>query len=55
MCYGFFEWSVMSFRLTNILAVFQHFMNNIFLDFLDMCVVIYLNNILIYFNDLSQH
>ena len=30
-------------------------MNNIFSDFLDVCVVIYLNNILIYSNNMSKH
>ena len=30
-------------------------MNNIFSDLLDVCVVIYLNNILIYLNNMSEH
>jgi len=30
-------------------------MNEIFSNFLDICVVIYLNNILIYSNDMSTH
>jgi len=45
--YGSFEWSVMPFGLTNALAAFQRFMNNIFSDLLDVCVVIYLDDILI--------
>ena len=30
-------------------------MNNLFSDLLDVCVVIYLNNILIYLNNMSEH
>ena len=30
-------------------------MNNIFSDFLDVCVVIYLDDILIYLNNISKH
>jgi len=54
-CYGAFEWSVMPFRLTNALAAFQHFMNDVFSDLLDVCVVVYLDDILIYSNDIMQH
>jgi len=34
---------------------FQQFMNNIFSDLLDVCVVIYLDDILIYSNNMSKH
>jgi len=54
-CYGSFEWSVMSFGLTNALMAFQQFMNDIFSDLLDVCVVIYLDDILIYSNNMSEH
>ena len=54
-CYGSFEWSVMSFGLTNTPVAFQRFMNGIFSDFLDVCVVIYLDDILIYLNNMSEH
>jgi len=53
--YGAFEWSVMPFRLTNASAVFQRFMNDVFSDLLDMCIVVYLDNILIYSDDIMQH
>ena len=36
-------------------ATFQRFMNNIFHDLLDVCVIIYLDDILIYSKDMSQH
>ena len=54
-CYGSFEQSVMHFSLTNASTVFQKFMNNIFSDILDVCAMIYLNNILIYLSNMSKH
>jgi len=53
--YGSFKWSVMPFGLTNAPMAFQRFMNNIFSDLLDVCVVIYLDDILIYSNNMSEH
>jgi len=53
--YGAFEWSVMPFGLTNAPAAFQRFMNNVFSNLLDVCIVIYLDNILIYSDDIMQH
>ena len=45
----------MPFGLTNASVVFQWFMNNIFSDLLDVCVMIYLDDILIYSNNMSKH
>jgi len=45
----------MPFGLTNAPTAFQRFMNDIFSDFLDVCIVIYLDNILIYSNNMSKH
>src|ERR1700730_17030009 len=53
--YRSFEWCVMPFGLTNAPATFQHFMNDIFSDLLDMFMVIYLDDILIYSDDPKQH
>lgn len=53
--YGSFEWLVMPFGLSNAPVVFQRFMNDIFSDLLDVCVIIYLDKILIYSDDMSQH
>jgi len=53
--YRLFEWSVMPFSLTNASMAFQRFMNNIFSDLLDVCAVIYLDDILIYSNNMSEH
>ena len=54
-CYGSFKWSVLLFGLINTPMVFQQFMNDIFSDFLDVYVVIYLDDILIYSNNMSEH
>ena len=45
----------MPFGLTNTPTAFQWFMNNIFSDLLDVYVMIYLDNILIYSNNMSEH
>ena len=38
--YGSYEWKVMPFRLTNAPAAFQRFVNEIFSDMLDVCVIV---------------
>lgn len=53
--YGSFEWMVMPFGLTNSPAAFQRFMNDIFSDLLDVNVIVYLDDILIYSDDMSKH
>ena len=53
--YILFEWSVIPFSLTNTTTAFQQFMNDIFSDLLDVCVIIYLDDILIYSNNMSEH
>ena len=45
----------MPFGLTNAPVAFQHFMNDIFADLLDVCTMIYLDDILIYSNSMSNH
>ena len=53
--YGSFEWLVMPFGLTNTPATFQRFMNDIFNDLLDVHVIIYLDDILVYSDDPAKH
>ena len=55
MHYGSYEWLVMPFGLTNAPAAFQWFVNTTFADMLDISVVIYLDNILIYSGDMDSH
>ena len=53
--YGHFEFTVMPFGLCNAPATFQRVMNQAFFDLLDKCVLIYLDDILIFSKDLEQH
>ncbi|QRW15647.1 Retrotransposable element Tf2 protein [Rhizoctonia solani] len=53
--YGLFEYLVMPFGLTNAPAAFQHFMNDLFRDLIDVTVVIYLDNILIFSKKPEDH
>ena len=53
--YGHFEYMVMAFGLTNAPVVFQHMMNDIFREYLDQIVVIYLEDILIFSQDYIEH
>ncbi|KAB5587664.1 Retrotransposable element Tf2 [Ceratobasidium theobromae] len=53
--YGHFEYTVMPFGLTNAPAVFQRLMNDIFRDLLDIYVIVYLDDILIFSNSKEEH
>ena len=45
----------MPFGLSNAPAAFQHLMKSIFADLLDICVLIYLDDILIYSDNSKDH
>ncbi|EIE82958.1 hypothetical protein RO3G_07663 [Rhizopus delemar RA 99-880] len=53
--YGLFEYTVMSFGLTNAPASFQGLINDTLPEFLDLFVVVYLDDILIYSENLTDH
>ena len=53
--YGQFKFLVMQFRLRNAPAAFQQMVNELFHDLVDMYVVLYLNNIIIFLEDPAQH
>ncbi len=53
--YGSYEFQVMHYRLTNAPALFQRFMNDTFKELLDVCVVVYLDDILIHSENPTKH
>jgi hypothetical protein len=54
-CYGFFETLVILFGLSNTPAIFQARINKIFYLYLDVFCIIYINDILVYLDDLLEY
>jgi hypothetical protein len=53
--YGLYEFTVMSFGLTNALAYFMYMMNKVFMEYLDKSVVVFINDILVYSRNEEEH
>src|SRR6185312_14618725 len=53
--YGQFEFTVMSFGLTNAPAYFMNLMNKLFMDKLDKFVIVFIDGILIYSKSVQEH
>jgi hypothetical protein len=53
--YGLYEFMVMSFGLMNVPAYFMYMMNNVFMDYLDKFVVVFIDDILVYSQNEQEH
>jgi len=52
---GTYEYRVMPFGLCNAPAAFQRWINEVLMEHIDMCCIVYLDDVLIYSNTLQHH
>jgi hypothetical protein len=53
--YDLYEYTVMSFVLTNAPAYFMYLMNKVFMEYLDKFVMVLIDDILVYSRSEEQH
>jgi hypothetical protein len=53
--YGLYEYTVLSFGLTNAPAYFMYLMNKVFMEYLDKFVVVFIDDILVYSRSEEEH
>jgi hypothetical protein len=53
--YGMYEYTVMSFGLTNAPAYFMYLMNKVFMEYLDKFVMVFVDDILVYSRSEEEH
>ena len=53
--YGLFEYLVMPFGITNAPASFQSYINRVFRPYLDITVIVYLDDVLVFSRNFSQY
>jgi hypothetical protein len=53
--YGPYEYTMMSFGLTNALGYFMYLMNKVFIEYLEKFLVVFIDDILIYSRSEEEH
>jgi hypothetical protein len=53
--YGLYEYTVMSFGLTNAPAYFMYLMNKVFMEYLDKFIVVFIDDILVFSKIEAEH
>jgi hypothetical protein len=53
--YGLYEFTVISFGLTNTPTYFMNMMNKVFMEYLDRFVMVFIDDILVYSKSDSDH
>jgi hypothetical protein len=53
--YGLYEFTVVSFGLTNALTYFMYLMNKVFIEYLDKFVMVFIDDLLVYSKSEEEH
>jgi hypothetical protein len=53
--YGLYEYTMMSFGLANAPAYFMYLMNEVFMEYLDKSIVVFIDDILVYSKSEEEH
>jgi hypothetical protein len=53
--YGMYEYTVMSFGMTNVPAYFMYLMNKVFMEYLDNFIMVFINDILVYLRSEEEY
>jgi hypothetical protein len=53
--YGLYEYTVMSFGLTNAPTYFMYLMNKVFMEYLDKFVMVFIDDILVHSKNEEEH
>jgi hypothetical protein len=53
--YGLYEYTMMSFELTNAPTYFMYLINKVFMEYLDKFIVVFIDDILVYSKSEEEH